>query len=105
MTEKGTSALNMPQNHGMESGPLSPSVLIVDDEDAMRRICADFAEDAGLRSRSVSTTEEALEVLEANPIDIVLTDLKVPRLGGLELLRHVRESFPQTAVVVLTQFG
>ena len=103
--KKGTSALDSPQNHGLESGPLSPAVLIVDDEDAMRKICADFAEEGGLRSRCVSTTEEALEVLEANPIDIVLTDLKVPRLGGLELLRRVRESFPQTAVVVLTQFG
>lgn len=84
---------------------MAPVVLIVDDEESTRKLCADFAEEAGLRSRSVGTTEEALAILETNPVDIILTDLKVPRLGGLELLRMVRESFPQTAVVVLTQFG
>ena len=48
---------------------------------------------------------QALDILEQFPVDIVLTDLKVPELGGIALLRHIREVYPQTAVMVLTQYG
>ena len=46
-----------------------------------------------------------LEILDQYPVDIVITDLKVPQLGGFELLKRVRETYPQTAVIVLTQYG
>ena len=52
-----------------------------------------------------STTEEALELLEQSAIDIVVTDLRVPQLGGLELLKRIRSQYPQVAVMVLTQYG
>ena len=81
------------------------TVLIVDDEDATRNLCRDVVADSGLRTRTASTTEQALEILEESPIDIVITDLRVPQLGGLELLKRVREAHPQTAVMVLTQYG
>jgi len=86
-------------------GPLAVSVLIVEDEDATRNLCRDVVVDAGLHARTAGTTEEALEILEQHPIDIVITDLRVPQMGGLELLKHVREIYPQTAVIVLTQYG
>jgi two-component system response regulator HydG len=81
------------------------TVLIVDDEDATRNLCRDVVAESGLRTRTASTTEQALEILEESPIDIVITDLRVPQLGGLELLKRVREAHPQTAVMVLTQYG
>jgi len=81
------------------------TVLIVDDEDATRDLCREVVEEAGLRTRTASTTEKALEMLEQMPVDIVITDLRVPQLGGLELLKRVRETYPQTAVMVLTQYG
>jgi two-component system response regulator HydG len=59
----------------------------------------------GLRARTASTTEEALAAMEESPVDIVITDLQVPRMGGIELLRHVRQASPQVAVMVLTQYG
>ena len=67
------------------------TVLIVDDEDAALRLCADIAAEAGLRVRRATTTEQALGVLDEFPVDIVITDLRVPELGGLELLRRVRD--------------
>jgi DNA-binding NtrC family response regulator len=85
--------------------PMVPTVLIVDDEDEARNLCRDIATDSGLRTRTASTTEQALEILEQYPVDIVLTDLRVPQLGGIQLLKRVREIFPQTAVMVLTQYG
>jgi DNA-binding NtrC family response regulator len=81
------------------------SLLIVDDEVTSRNLCRDVAADAGLRVHTVETTEEALELLEQSPIDIVVTDLKVSQLGGLELLKRVRTLHPQIAVMVLTQYG
>ncbi|MGH9736657.1 MAG: sigma-54-dependent transcriptional regulator [Candidatus Acidiferrales bacterium] len=81
------------------------TVLIVDDEGATRELCREVAVDTGLATRAASTTEEALEALEQYPIDIVITDLRVPEMGGLELLKQIRERHPETAVIVLTQYG
>lgn len=81
------------------------TVLVVDDEDSALRLCADVARDAGLRVRTATTTEQALQILDEFPIDIVITDLRVPELGGLELLRRIREHYPAAAVLVLTQYG
>ena len=81
------------------------TILIVDDEESTLRICTDIAMELGLRVRTASTTEQALEELDQYPIDIAITDLKVPQLGGLELLRRIREHHPQVSVLVLTQYG
>ncbi len=85
--------------------PISATVLIVDDEDATRSLCHDVVTDSGLRTRTASTTEQALEILDQMPVDILITDLRVPQIGGLELLKRVRTNYPQTAVLVLTQYG
>src|SRR5579863_6108080 len=84
---------------------VAATVLIVDDEDTTRTLCRDVAVDSGLRARTASTTEQALDILDQYPIDVLLTDLRVPQLGGIELLKRVREHYPQTAVIVLTQYG
>ena len=81
------------------------SILIVDDEDATRQLCRDIASEIGLKVRTASTTDEALEILEQSPVDIVVTDLRVPQLGGLELLKNIGSNQPNTSVMVLTQYG
>ncbi len=88
-----------------ESASPVGSILIVDDEATARDLCADVAREAGLLVRSATTTEQALEILEQFPVDIVLTDLKVPALGGIEFLKRVRAANAQVPVVVLTQYG
>ena len=85
--------------------PIPVTVLIVDDEDTTRNLCREVVVESGLRARVASTTEQALEIMDQYPVDIVLTDLRVPELGGLELLKRIREFYPQTAVIVLTQYG
>ena len=81
------------------------SILIVDDEVTTRNLCADIASESGLEVHSASTTEAALEVLEQFAVDILITDLKVPQLGGLELLKLVRSTYPHVGIMVLTQYG
>jgi DNA-binding NtrC family response regulator len=83
----------------------APTILIVDDEDSTRNLCRDVITDSGLRTRVASTTEQALEILDQWPVEILITDLRVPQIGGLELLKRVRQDFPHTAVLVLTQYG
>jgi len=81
------------------------SLLVVDDEVVTRSLCAEVAAQVGLEVRSSEPTEQALEILGQYPVDIVVTDLKVPQLGGIGLLKRIRASNPQVAVLVLTQYG
>src|SRR5271168_793377 len=93
------------QSASVVERPATISILIVDDEDATRDLCRDVVSDSGFRARTAATTEQAMEILAQCPIDIVITDLRVPQIGGLELLKRIRETYPQTAVIVLTQYG
>ncbi|MGH9575622.1 MAG: sigma-54-dependent transcriptional regulator [Candidatus Acidiferrales bacterium] len=81
------------------------TVLIVDDEDATRNLCQDVVTEAGFRVKVASTTEQAIDILDECPVEIVITDLRVPAIGGINLLKRVREHHPETAVIVLTQYG
>jgi DNA-binding NtrC family response regulator len=81
------------------------NILIVDDEQTIRETCATVSEQCGMKAVAVATAEEALEILEHSPIDIVLMDLKLQQSNGVELLKQVQDSHPEVAVVVLTQYG
>src|SRR5260221_10812151 len=81
------------------------NLLIVDDEQSIRETCATVSEQCGMKAVAVATAEEALEVLEHSAVDILLTDLKLQRTSGVELLKQVNDRHPEVAVVVLTQYG
>jgi two-component system response regulator HydG len=81
------------------------TVLVVEDEEATRKLCSDVAESCGMKAIAVAAVDEALELLESHAVDIVLTDLKLQQSSGLDLLKRVRDVYPQVAVVVLTQYG
>jgi DNA-binding NtrC family response regulator len=89
----------------LKTSPTGFSILIVDDESATRELCRDIALEMGLQVHAASTTDEALAILDESAIDIVVTDLRVPQLGGLELLKHLNSNQPNTSVMVLTQYG
>jgi len=82
-----------------------PCVLVVDADNAARNLCSDVVLDAGLHAHTASTTEQALKILDQHSIDIVIAELRVPELGGIELLRRIRASYPQTEVMILTHYG
>jgi len=81
------------------------SILIIDDEDATRELCRDISVDLGLEVHTAATTNEALDLLEQSAVDMIITDLRVPELGGLELLKRINSIQPNTPVIVLTQYG
>jgi len=80
-------------------------VLIVDDEEGMRNYLTVVLRKAGLETAEAPDGETAYEMLCQDHFDVVLEDLKMPRLDGLGLLQRIREDFPQTAVVVMTAFS
>src|SRR5579859_3543914 len=86
-----------------ETAPMS--ILIVDDEPSIRDTCAEVARQAGMKTISVASAEEALDVLENSAVDIVLTDLMLQQTSGLDLLKRVHDTSPMLPVIVLTQYG
>jgi response regulator RpfG family c-di-GMP phosphodiesterase len=82
-----------------------PRILVVDDEKFIRDILADFLGMEGYAVRTADDGASAASELKRNRYDMVISDLKMPRMGGLELLKEVNESCPGTLTVIMTGFG
>ena len=83
----------------------SPRILVVDDEPAIRRSCVKILTRMDYTVETAGDGREALERITADPADVVITDLKMSRMGGMELLREVREHYPETMVIVITGYA
>ena len=82
-----------------------PRVLVVDDEVLIRDILADFLGLEGYIVRTAPDGVAALEALKWSRFDLVISDLKMPRMGGLELLEAMKRVSPSTLTVIMTGFG
>ncbi|HET7294370.1 MAG TPA: sigma-54 dependent transcriptional regulator [Vicinamibacteria bacterium] len=80
-------------------------VLVVEDEAYVRDSLLELLRSRGFSVSGASGVEEALKALERSPVDVVLTDLKMPGLTGLDLIRRLQEASPEVPVVVLTGHG
>jgi DNA-binding NtrC family response regulator len=85
----------------MRDGSAQPRLLIVDDTRFDRELAREALEGLGSIDQAASA-EEALERLRAEPIDLVLTDLHLPGLSGIDLLTRVRADHPATDVILIT---
>lgn len=91
------------ETHGIAD--TKPRVLLVDDEAVILAILKEFLEFEGMTVVCAGSAEQAIRLLEEAPYDLVLTDLKMPGIGGLQLLRHVRGLERDTECVIMTGFG
>ncbi|MFM2416440.1 MAG: hypothetical protein RL385_1163 [Pseudomonadota bacterium] len=80
-------------------------ILVVDDEQVIREILADFLSMEGFWVRTAEDGSAALVELSRNQYDLVLSDLKMPVMGGLELLKAITEHTPNVVTVIMTGFG
>lgn len=80
-------------------------ILIVEDNPHMSSLLADTLEFFDYKGISAKDGEEALRKLAEDSFDMVITDLRMPKMGGMDLLRAIKDKFPNLPVVVITGFG
>jgi two-component system response regulator AtoC len=80
-------------------------LLIVDDEQSIRRLCVTVGEALGFVCLEAASGESALAVLEQHPAHMVLTDMVMPHMSGLEFLEKVKKMLPRSEVAVMTGHG
>ncbi len=82
-----------------------PRVLVVDDEPTLRRSLARLLLSRGMGVVTADDGAVAMQILQREPVDVALVDLMMPRVGGLELLEHVRAEHSGVEVVIMTAFA
>jgi DNA-binding response OmpR family regulator len=80
-------------------------ILLVDDEEPIRHSLGEILQLEGYEVVTAESGEAAMQILMSEPFDLVLLDLKMPGIGGLEVLRYINKSAPDTRVILLTAHG
>jgi CheY-like chemotaxis protein len=80
-------------------------ILVVDDEEGIRLLFKEELEEEGCEVEIAASGEEAIERLESNSIDLVLLDVKMPGMDGIEVLRKVKERWKNLPVVLCTAYS
>ena len=80
-------------------------ILIVDDEPVMHKLLSSFIFELGHQSESTFNGPDALNAIKNQSFDLILTDVRMPGMDGLELLEKIRHTHPQLPVVIITGHG
>lgn len=82
--------------------PPTINILLVDDDPTFRQGLHASLKSTGYSADTARNAEEALEYVRGRPVDIVLLDINMPGIGGVEACRRIRAAAPQTGIVMLT---
>ena len=80
-------------------------IMIIEDDEEMRSLLKDFFEEEGFETDSVSNGVDALRMFSKDHFDLVITDIRMPGLTGLDILPRIRRLKPGTPVIVMTAYG
>ncbi len=101
-----TAALNKPSSKiTLSREALRVRLLIVDDEQSIRKLCVTVGEALGFICLEAESGESALSLLEEQPVHMVLSDMVMPHMSGLEFLEKVKKLLPRTEVALMTGHG
>ncbi len=81
------------------------TVLTVDDDKPLRDLCLEVVKQLDLEGQAAEDATRALQILETSQVDIVLSDVRMPEVSGIELLKTIRQEHPQVAVLMMTAYG
>lgn len=82
-----------------------PNILVVDDKDSMRSMLVETLNEEGYRVDSAPSGRKALDLVHNKSYDLVLTDLRMPDISGLEVLSEIKDSYKETSVILMTAYG
>lgn len=88
----------------MKNSSKKESILVVDDSPDTLEVLQRNLESKGYRLFTAPGAVEAIKILESTPLDLVITDLKMPEVSGLSLVRHIQENFGDTEVMMITGY-
>lgn len=80
-------------------------LLIVDDNEGVRHLVSRWLERAGFRVEEASDGAEAVELVRKNPPEVILADIRMPKIDGIELARIVKSEFPQVKIILMTAYS
>ena len=80
-------------------------ILVVDDEERMRNLLKKVLAKQGFSVETSSNGIDALDKVERNPFDVIIADIRMPEMNGMDLLKAVRETRPDIYVIIMTAFG
>lgn len=86
-------------------GQESIQILVVDDEDGPQEVLRIALASRGFQVKVAKNGRQACQMFDSEHFDLVLTDLKMPGMGGIELLRQIRERSPETIVIFMTGYA
>ena len=81
------------------------SILVVDDEEALRTVLSSELASEGYQVESASDGDEAISIVQKKQFDLVLLDIKMPKVDGFEVLKFIKKNHPQLRVIMLTAFA
>src|SRR5208283_5745700 len=79
-------------------------VLIIDDEDIVRVSCRRILVPEGYEVETTKSAAEGFDILAEGDIDVVVTDLKMPQIDGMQVVKKVKEEWPDTEVIMITGY-
>lgn len=85
--------------------PDKGSILVVDDEDALRTVLSSELEGEGYDVATAADGDEAIDIIQKKKFNLVLLDIKMPRVDGFEVLKFIKEKYPHVKVIMLTGFA
>lgn len=89
----------------MMSSEKANRILVVDDEESIRAVLTEVLIDDGFRVTQAANGLEALEVLQDVPHSLVISDIKMPGMTGIELLKKIKQTIPATEVIIITSYA
>ena len=78
------------------------SILVVDDEETLRLVISSVLEDEGYEVTTAASAEEALEIYKSNSFKLVISDIVMPGMSGIELLKEIKDINPEAEVIIMT---
>ncbi|HEX9531674.1 MAG TPA: response regulator [bacterium] len=97
--------MSMPVQSAQKRQVAAARILVVDDEESIRDLCARVLTRAGYAVKTVPSGEDAVTTMAEAAFDLLISDIRMPGMSGLEVLARAKTAYPHIRVVLITGFG